>query len=446
MDELLLVLPAMKIFGAFVAFLTFALYYRPRTAAGAIILWMPKLISGALTPVQALLGLVIALVGLARRDWRLAGTGAGAAALNAAHIADVARDRTGQFDAAFGPDWRTRTPPELARGFLPRPWRPLWKPPEDVIWQRDLVVGERFAGGPLLADLWQPRADQWRSGMAIVYTHGGAWRYGNKDMMTRPQFRHLARQGHVILDIDYSISDDTPVEEMVRETKQALLWLKGHADDYGIDPDRIILMGGSAGAHLALLAAYTPGHLAFQPRHIAGDERVHGVIAYYPPVDFTELYRQSVDHVAVDNENPWLSPLVWGMFLLLKWLGFADDLSHLSAQNNFIARLLGGTPDDIPDRYRLLSPINHVNPNSPPTLILVGEHDFFRFYPGARALHQKLRSVGAPSALIAFPRTDHAFDLVIPEISPSAQTALYHIERFLAALAEPRDGASPNQP
>ena len=424
----------MKLFSLLIGVLTFTLWYRPRSVAGAILFWTPKLLSGALAPLQAVGGVLAAIYGLIRRDWLLAGVGSAEAALNAVHIQQVTQDQTDQFDEIFGPGWQQNIPAQLARGFLPRPWGPLFLPPEDVIWQRDLIVGEKYAGGPLLADLWQPKPGQWRSGLAILYTHGGAWRYGNKDRLTRPQFRHLARQGHVILDIDYSISEDTPIEEMVRETKQALLWLKRHAREYGIDADNIVLMGGSAGAHLALLCAYTPGHPAFRPHNISGDEHVRGVIAYYPPVDFHELYRNNIRQMHIDNENALLAPFAWFMFLLLKALGFADDISQLSSDNNFLTRLLGGTPDRIPDRYRLLSPINHVNPASPATLILIGKDDFFRFYPGAQWLHLKLQSVGAPSALISFPHTDHAFDLILPQLSPAAQTALYHIERFLGGL------------
>ncbi len=424
----------MKFLGMLLGILTLALWYRPRTVAGAILFWAPKLISGALAPLQAVLGAVLALYGLVKRDWALTGMGAAESALHTAHVQQVSRDRTSAFDTLFGQGWRARIPKPLADQFLPRPWQPLFLPSHDIIWQRDLIVGKKYAGGPLLADLWQPKPGRWRSGLAILYTHGGAWRYGNKDMLTRPQFRHLAHQGHVILDIDYSITEETPIEAMVRETKQALLWLKQHAGNYGIDPNRIVLMGGSAGAHLALLTAYTPGHRAFRPRNMSGDERVLGVIAYYPPVDFHELYRHNVRQVQFDNENPWAQPLAWLMFLLLKALGFAEDMSHLSADNNFLTRLLGGTPDRIPERYRLLSPINHVSPTSPPTLILIGKDDFFRFHPGAVALHRQLRRVGAGSALIDFPHTDHAFDLVLPQFSPAAQAAIFHIERFLAGL------------
>jgi acetyl esterase/lipase len=433
----------MKLLSALLSLLAVFLFHRPRSTFMAITFWTPKLISGAFAPLQALLGALIGLYGFFKRDWGLAAVGAANAALDAAHTADVARNRSQElFDSAFGAEWPMLIPPELKANFMPRPYQPVLAIPDDVIFQQNLVVGEKFAGGPLLADLWQPRAGAYRSGLAVLYTHGGAWRYGNKDMMTRPQFRRLAHQGHVILDIDYSITEDTPVQEMVRETKQALLWLKRHADAYGVDPQRIVLMGGSAGGHLALLTAYTPGHLAFSPTNISGDESVLGVVAFYPPVDFLQLYQHTVEQVSIHDEvSSWgLNPFNWALYGALKLLGFADHPGEVAPENNFLTRLLGGTPEQRPEAYRLLSPINHVTPTSPATFIIIGEHDFFRFNPGAHQLHFTLKSLGVPAAMLELPRTDHAFDIVLTQISPSAQAAIFHYERFLGILAGKTQG------
>ncbi len=427
----------MKLLSILISSLTFILYHRPRHTFTIISLWMPKLLAGALSPIMAVISAAMSVYGFFKRDWGLTGAGAANAALNAYHIRDIGRNRSRElFDNAFGPEWPMLIPPEVKIDFMPQPYQPFLPIPQDVIFQQDLVVGEKFEGGPLLADLWQPKANAYRSGLAILYTHGGAWRYGAKDMMTRPQFKRLAHQGHVILDIDYSISEDTPIQEMVRETKQALLWLKQHADAYGVDPERIVLMGSSAGGQLALLTAYTPGHLAFQPHNISGDESVHGVIAFYPPVDFLQLYRQSIEqYTPHSGKAPDLNPMDWVYYLLLKFLGLAKNPQDITPDRNFFTRLLGGTPQQLPELYQLLSPINHVSPTSPATLTVIGEHDFFRFNTGAHNLHFKLKSLGVPSSLLELPRTDHAFDIVLTQLSPSAQSAIFHYERFLGVLA-----------
>ena len=428
--------PILRFFSVLLSLFSLTLFYRPRSAIFGIVLWTPKLIVGALSPILTIINAFLALYGYLKRDWGLFGMAATNAALDAYHVKEVSRNRSRQlFDGPFSASWPMQIPPELKARFMPAPYQPYLSTPNDVIFQQNLIVGEKFEGGPLLADLWQPKAGAYRSGLAILYTHGGAWRYGNKDMMTRPQFRRLAHQGHVVLDIDYSISEETPIQEMVRETKQALLWLKKHAEDYGIDPDRIVLMGGSAGGHLALLTAYTPGHLAFTPHNISGDESVLGVIAFYPPTDFLQLYRQTVERSSVQEDELGRNPINWALYASLRLLGLADSPSSVSKKNNFITRLLGGAPDEIPETYRLLSPVNHVSPNSPATLLIIGEHDFFRFYPGVRELHFKLRQLGVPTSLLSLPRTDHAFDIVLTQVSPSAQAAIFHYERFLGILA-----------
>jgi acetyl esterase/lipase len=96
--------------------------------------------------------------------------------------------------------------------------------------------------------------------------------------------------------------------------------------------------------------------------------------------------------------------------------------------------LLGGEPDGIPQIYALFSPLTHVHPGCPPTLLIQGEDDLITPLGASRDLYNKLVRAGVPAVLIVFPQTDHGFDLVLPLISPTAQAALYDIERFLALI------------
>jgi acetyl esterase/lipase len=101
---------------------------------------------------------------------------------------------------------------------------------------------------------------------------------------------------------------------------------------------------------------------------------------------------------------------------------------------------LGGGPDEWPELYRQISPISHVGPDTPPTLQIVGEHDVYVGGSSAIAdLHEKLRAAGVPAIKLQIPRTDHAFDMFFPEVSPAAQTAMYEVDRFLALMAAPVD-------
>ena len=107
-----------------------------------------------------------------------------------------------------------------------------------------------------------------------------------------------------------------------------------------------------------------------------------------------------------------------------------EDQSH----EDMLAEMLGGTPREIPDTYKLLSPIYHVDDKSPPTLLLQGADDVFDLAPGVRGLQAKLKEANVPVVWVEFPNTEHAFDLMVPQISPVAQAATYDVERFLAML------------
>ena len=97
--------------------------------------------------------------------------------------------------------------------------------------------------------------------------------------------------------------------------------------------------------------------------------------------------------------------------------------------------LFGGTPTEVPDEYRLGSAITHVSPDCPPTLLLQGADDFIVSATAVRTLAETLSRHGVPVVHVEYPQTDHAFDLILPRLSPSAQASLYETERFLALLA-----------
>ena len=97
--------------------------------------------------------------------------------------------------------------------------------------------------------------------------------------------------------------------------------------------------------------------------------------------------------------------------------------------------LVGGTPTEMPDRYAQLSPVHHVHPGCPPTLLVHGEHDEMAPVAAMRQLHRRLEQAGVPVTGVCLPHTDHGFDLLATAWSPPARVAIHVLERFLAALA-----------
>jgi hypothetical protein len=308
------------------AFLTWAAallcispFLRPSNSNVTILLWPFKLMAGALSTVLALISGLGALLGLVRRDWPLASAGAIGAGLATLYAHRVTRPHDG-FAEAFGPDWESRIPDTLRSRLLPRRWSPVALAPQSYVWLRDVEYSRnRKTGAPLLADLWQPTAGVRRTGLGVIYIHGGGWQYGSRDMATRAFFRRLASQGHIVLDIEYTLCPEADIQTQVTEVKEAILWLKACGRDYGVDPERLVLMGGSAGGHLALLAAYTPNHDAFQPVPGEGDTSVRAVVAYYPPAEFPALDEDIQRVRSLSGDSGAHSMLEKAAFGILDW-------------------------------------------------------------------------------------------------------------------------------
>jgi len=243
----------------------------------------------------------------------------------------------------------------------------------------------------------------------------------DKDMGTRPLFRHLVAQGHTVMDATYRLCPEVDIYEMIGDIKRAIAWMRANASRYGVDPNKVVLGGASAGGHLALLAGYTPGHPELTPDDLKSvDLSVRGVVSYYGPTDMAALYQHTNQQQLASLPPAAIDP---------------DSAKGIGPADWRMDALLGGWPQDAPDTWELASPITHVHPGCPPTLLMQGAQDLITPVEATRALHTRLVESGVPAINVIFPWTDHAFDLLLPQISPPSQSALYDVDRFLALLA-----------
>ncbi len=394
-----------------------AFLLRPK-AELLLVLFLP-MFAAALSPLWAIMGAAGAVIGWVSGAYWAVAMGIAGAGWMTWYIWQCTRDHKG-FEAAFGSGWKDQIPVQSTRHMLKRRWSFYlrMKPSPEPVWERDVP----FWTGPdkdrqLLCDIWRP-AEGKTSGLAYVFLHGSAWAIGDKDMFTRPFFRHLTEQGHTVMDIAYRLIPEVDLYGMVGDAKRAVAWMKENADLYGVDPKKIVLGGGSAGAHIALLAGYTPEHPGLTPQELNGaDLTVCGMLTYYPPTDLVAGSKRYNDErkppvplgTEVDPNNP------------MQYAGRLDIL-------------LGGYPEDVPEMYRLACPTSHVHPGSPPTLSLRGDRDCLNPLEGNQELHAKLVQSGVPAIDVVFPWTEHGFDLAFPQVNPAAQSALYDVDRFLALM------------
>jgi acetyl esterase/lipase len=400
--------------------------------------WMfSKIAAGSWSPFAAAAGGLAALLGLFSKDLFAVLTGLFGAVVAGRHVQKVTAPHDYLFSEAFGRDWQACIPSALRKRFLAQRYSVLSGDPPPARWQQDVQVGTHVeTGDPLLADIWEPPTDVPRTGLAVIYLHGSAWYYLDKDFGTRRFFQHLASQGHVILDLAYTLAPKAQLHAMVADVKRAIAWMKTNAAAYEVNPERIVLMGGSAGGHLALLSAYTPNHPEFQPADVEADTAVHAVVSYYAPVEMSATYRyfQKSHGRSLLGQilaQPRLADRLDSFFVRNRIL---PPYGKLSDTLDVIPGLLGGTPEQVPELYRLGSPIHHVGSHCPPTLLLQGAHDSGGWVADVQRLHRSLREHGVKAVYVEFPDTEHGFDLVSPKWAPAAQAATYDVERFLGLM------------
>jgi acetyl esterase/lipase len=420
------------------------LFFRVRSLTG-VVLWFPKMLAGSAAAFVAAMGALATVFGFLSRA-RLAIVAGVLGALPALrYVLRVAAPHAG-FERAFGPDWQRQIALEQQAHMLQRRWVGRLPSHQGVRWERDVsfwtIPG---ADRELLCDLWQPPEGVNPSGLAFIYLHGGAWHWTDKDFNTRSFFRHLAAQGHVVMDVAYRMCPEVDIYGMVGDVKRAIAWLKANADVYGVDPARVVVAGGSSGGHLALLAAYAPDHAGLTPEDVkdaGADTSVRAVVAAYAGTDMRAFYRHfdATFGSLVQGFEPGESSTLFRILgTVTEWVmgSSAEELEVPDFSIDWMmGNLLGGSPEEVPEVYELASPITHVGSGSPPTLLLQGEHDCFQPAQLSRALHHKLVASGVPSVYVEFPQTEHGFDLLLPRYAPAAQAALYDLERFLALMAQ----------
>lgn len=228
-------------------------------------------------------------------------------------------------------------------------------------------------GKTLQMDFYKPKNAEGQLPL-LVFIHGGSWKGGKRSDYLVYLIK-FAQKGYMTATVSYRLSGDSIYPAAVEDVNDAVAWLFEHGEDYGYDPDRIALVGGSAGAHLALLSAYgwnRKGVLQDKGAQSDAAHRIKAVVDIYGPVVLTTPYARS-------------QPLV--------------------------VKFLGQTYDDNPDLYKEASPLSWLTRQAPPTLILHGTSDNLVPVSQSDLLKHKLDSAGVPSEYYRFPLWPHAMDV-----------------------------------
>ncbi|MBA3859036.1 MAG: lipase [Cyanobacteria bacterium PR.3.49] len=253
-----------------------------------------------------------------------------------------------------------------------------------------------------MLDLYFPAGEHTKLPV-LVWIHGGAWREGDKQ--PSPMMPFLNR-GYAVAGINYRLAPDHKFPTQLHDCKAAIRWIRKHADEYGIDRDRIGIFGISAGGHLAALLAATNGNKAMEGNvGVTGQSsEVHSI------VDWCGLGNLQSQH---------------------EQAGESDQLDFDSPKAPFTL-FLGGTAKEKPELAKAASPVTYLKPGfKVPALIMHAEKDPVVPFAQSQELYEAWKKTGAPVELKPIESDQHIFISV-----PTILTVIEFFDKHLGSQSK----------
>lgn len=249
--------------------------------------------------------------------------------------------------------------------------------PHRIAFTRSIAYAK---GARQTLDVCRPKAAT--AAPVVVFFYGGGWRSGSKGTY-RYVAKALARHGYVAVVPDYRIYPEVLYPDFLDDGARAVRWAKDNARRFGGDPDKLFLMGHSAGAHIAAMLAIDANWL--KTVELAPGRDIAGLIGVSGPYDFLPL------------------------------------------RDKTLAIIFGGA------NRPQTQPITHVTPGAPPALLLTGGKDRVVDAGNSTRLAERLRAAGNEATAIVYPRTGHY--IIVAALAPILRAlvpVLCDIDAFIA--------------
>lgn len=267
-----------------------------------------------------------------------------------------------------------------------------------------------------MLDIWSAKPVSPNETLPIlVWIHGGAWRSGSKAQLHDVIKRLVLTKRFLAVSINYRLSQESLWPAQLHDCKAAIRWIQTNAKKFGGDPERIIIMGSSAGGHLVSMITTSVGEANLEGS--VGDVRetnakVLGGINLYGPSNFLRMndFASNIDHDSPDSPE---------------------------------SQLIGVPIQSRPDLVKLANPINYVDANDPPLLLIHGTNDKLVCFNQSELLHDAINVAGGQSTLVTVQRGGHG-----GFITPRITSVITSFVDFLIGKQEdiPKDIALPSLP
>lgn len=265
----------------------------------------------------------------------------------------------------------------------------------DKIKYKEDIIYKKTETGKLKLDVYTPKTNNRKETFpAVLLIHGGGWLTGSKENQ-RVMAQHLALNGYVAITVSYRLGFEASYPAAVIDLKDAIIWIRKHAKKHYVIPNKISVLGASAGAQLATLLGVTPNSSLYEPDSKISDEvqaiiNIDGIVSFVHP-----------EAEAESNPDKTSMAGIW----------------------------LNGEKDKNYKIWKEASPLEYVGSNTPPTLFINSSNE--RFHAGRDDMISILNIYNIYNETHTIPNTPHSFWLINPWFKITLNYTIKFLNRVL---------------
>jgi len=254
----------------------------------------------------------------------------------------------------------------------------------------DVIYGRKF-GTALTLDVFQPKENA--NGLGVIFVVSGGW-FSAHDAINLSFVEPFTKRGYTVFAVVHGSQPRYAIPDILTDMSRAVRFIRFHAKDYHVDPDRLGIFGGSAGGHLSLMqgTAGTDGKADAKDPIDRVSSRVQAVACFFPPTDFLNYGKPGANAIGRGVLQGFQAPF---------------DFQEIDPKNHKFVPITD--EDKITAIGKSISPINHVSADDPPTLIFHGDADMLVPYQQAEIMIDALKKQGVETKLLTKSGASHGW-------------------------------------
>jgi acetyl esterase/lipase len=277
--------------------------------------------------------------------------------------------------------------------------------------KQDVVYGRKF-GTALTLDVFSPEPKSRSNGAGLIYAVSGGW-FSAHEAINAGFIRPFTDRGYTVFAVVHGSQPKFTIPEALQDMHRAVRFVRAHAKEYGVDPARFGIYGGSAGGHLSLMqgTAGDPGKPDANDPVDRESSRVQAVACFFPPTDFLN-YGHDGEHALGRG--------------VLSGFQAPFEFQELDRSRRVFVPVVDET-----ERLRIgraISPFYHVSPDDPPTLIIHGDADRLVPIQQSERIAAALRDANVPVKLVVKPRAAHGWPTLVKDLDQFADWFDEHLK------------------